>query len=165
MSVFASGLNLFFELEVSEFRTVESYRAKTQSELIIQLAKVEAFVQERLSIAATAPCVVQASADALFRRMPQLPSGRHDYQRRWPVLPLLPVNTIAIPAYAEDASEDGSVETCPDCGRGSVVKRRRRDELPFTSECFCCGHFEGPELGWSDGKQSIPRLDGDRTAC
>jgi hypothetical protein len=163
MSVFASGLNLFFELEFSEFRNVESYRAKTQSELIIQLAKVEAFVQERL-----------------FSLQPHLASSKrprtHYFDECHHCLQdatiinddglccLFCRHMISIPAYAEDTSEDGSVEACPDCGRGSVVRRRRRDGVPPTSECFCCGYFEGPELGWSDGKRSIPRLHGDRTA-
>lgn len=104
MSVFASGLNLFFELEFSEFRTVESYRAKTQSELIIQLAKVEAFVQERMS--SLRPRL--ASSNRL--RTHYFDECHHCLQDATIINDdglccLFCRYTIAIQAYAEDASE------------------------------------------------------------
>ena len=162
IAVLASGLNLFFEIEFSEFRDVESYGAKTQSELITELGELKAFVQGRLSsleaqlASSKRPRThhFDECSDCLQDTTIITDEGLHCLFCR---------RTISIRDYAELASQDGSVEVRPECKRESIVKRQWGDRQP-TFECFCCGYFRGPEISWSNGKRTIPRLHSDRLA-
>jgi hypothetical protein len=162
MAVVAGGLNLFFEIEFSEFRAVESYRAKTQSELITELGKFKIFVQRRLfslkdQLASSKRPRTQyfdECAACLRDATIITDEGLHCLFCR---------HTVSIHDYAELASEDGSVEGCPECKRDSLVKQECDDGQP-TLECSCYGDFSEREMRWRDGKQTIPRLQSDRLA-
>lgn len=162
IAVLVSGLNLFFEVEFSQFRDVESCGSKTQSELITELGKFKAFVQGRLSSLETELAsskrprthYFDECSDCLQDTTIITDEGLHCLFCR---------RTISIRDYAGLASEDGNVEVCPECKRESIVKRQSGDPEP-TLECFCCGHLRGPEIRWSDGKKAIPQLHSDRLA-
>jgi hypothetical protein len=160
IAVLASGLNLFFELEFRHFRHLDPYDWKAHSDLIND-GDFESFVKQRLNAVQTELSVCKRPRTHYFDECPDclqdvtvfLEESIHClYCRR----------TVAIDQYAKSNSAEGIVECCPECSRKSIVTRQRRGASEPTRECFCCGYFVGPELTWSDGKESIPRLHTDR---
>jgi hypothetical protein len=155
-----AGLNLFIEINNAEFRDEEPFGAKTTSQVVVELHKCDDFVKERL-----------ASLSNQLRSSPR-PRTHHTDECSHclqdatvidgdDVRCLFCGHGEAIQEFAEGISVDRSVETCPECGRQSVAKHQWKDCEP-TYECFCCGHFRGPELkccAWNGtALAEIPRL-------
>ncbi|MEK7993463.1 MAG: hypothetical protein AAB403_06620 [Planctomycetota bacterium] len=155
-----AGLNLFIEINNAEFRDEDPYGARTMSELVVELHKHEDFVKERLSSlserlrSATRPRTHYTDECSFCLQDAAIIDGDE-------VRCLFCGHGMATREFAELRSDNGTVEACPKCGRPSIAKHQWKDREP-TYECFCCGHFRGPELKWSDGNAEIPRLHPDR---
>lgn len=158
--VVAAGLNLFIDIDNAEFRDEDPYGARTMMQLSVDLHEQAEFVKERmLSLAgrlksATRPRTHYTDECSFCLQDAAVIEGDE-------VTCLFCGHGMEVREFAEIHSEDGSAKQCPDCGRPSVLKDRRKDD-ECTSECFVCDWFCGPELTWSDGKELIPRLHADR---
>jgi hypothetical protein len=156
----AAALNLFIQLNNSEFLDEDPYGAKPLSKLIVELHRQADFVKERL-VALSEP--LRSSIRPRTHHTDECPDCLQDTR----VIAddklecLFCGNDLLVSEFAALISKDGSVEACPDCNRQSVALVRSMDSEP-TYECFCCGYFRGPEMQWSDGKVEIPRLHTDR---
>ena len=156
----AAGLNLFIEINHAEFPDDDPYGAGKIPPFVEELHRYEDFVKERLSSLSERLC------SALRPRTRHTDECSYCLQDAAvidgdDVRCLFCGHEMAVREFAELWSEDGTVETCPSCGRQSVSMHQWKDHEP-TYECFCCGHFRGPELKCSDGKVAIPRLHADR---
>lgn len=156
-----AGLNLYIEISnAAEFRDDDTYGTKSLQSLVAELRKFEGFVKGRLSAiaeqlrTAVRPRTHHADECPLCLQDAAVIQGDH-------IKCLFCGDQRPVSEFAKSISEDGTVQTCPDCGRQSVFMQRWKDRQP-TQECFCCGHFTGPELKWSDGTKPIPRLHPDR---
>ena len=156
----AAGLNLFIEINNSEFLNADPYDAKSMSELTLELYRNEHFVKERLT-------TLSSQLSSMPRRRTHHTDECSDCLQDATVIIegdlkcLFCGREITIPLYAELISRDRSVETCPECNRESVALHRTADGQ-MSHECFCCGYSRGGEMQWSDGKVEIPRLHSDR---
>lgn len=162
-SAIASGLNLFIEINhVAGFRDDETYGTKSAQELVIELHQFDSFVKERLSEiserlrTAARPRTHHADECSFCLQDAAVIDGED-------LICLFCRHRITVREFAELRSDDGTAETCPECGRQSVLMEQPKDHEP-THECFCCGYFRGPELRWSDGQAEIPRLHTDRSS-
>jgi hypothetical protein len=156
----AAGLNLFIEINHTEFPDDDPYGAGKIPQFVEELQKYDVFVKERLSSLSERLC------SALRPRTHHTDECSYCLQDAAVIVGddvrcLFCGRGMAVREFAELWSDDGTVETCPSCGRQSVSKHQSKDREP-TYECFCCGHFRGPEMKWSDGKGDIPRLHADR---
>jgi hypothetical protein len=153
----AAGLNLFIEINNAEFRDEDRYGARTMPELVVDLHKYDDFVKERLS------SLSERLHSAVRPRTRHTDECSHCLQDAAIIIDdevqcLFCGQGIAVREFAELMSDDGTVETCPACGRPSVAKHQRKDCEP-TYECFCCGYFRGAGLKWCDRNGAeIPRL-------
>lgn len=156
----AAGLNLFIEMNDSEFLGEDPWGTKPMSALILDLHRHTEFVKERLS------------ALSVQLRSSTRPHTRHadecaDCLQDAAVIVddsvkcLFCGRVTPTRLYAALLSSDGSVEPCPECGRESVALHSWAGREP-TYECFCCGYFRGPELRWRDAAGEISRLHFDR---
>jgi hypothetical protein len=152
----AAGLNLFIEINDTEFRDADPYGARTMPELVVEPHKSDDFVKERLY------SLSERLNSAVRPRTRHTDECSHCLQDAAIIINdevqcLFCGHEMAVHEYAELISDDRSVEACPECNRQSVARHQWKDREP-TYECFCCGYFRGPELKWSDGKAEIPRL-------
>jgi hypothetical protein len=155
-AVVAAGLNLFIDIDNAEFQGEDPYGARNMRELAVDLHKCGEFVKERMASlaprlrSATRPRTHYTDECSFCLQDAAIINGDE-------VTCLFCGHGMELREFAETRSEDGSVELCPDCGRPSVLKDRRKDDEP-TSECLVCGWFCGSELTWSHRNGQIPRL-------
>ena len=155
----ASGLDLFFELHEVEFKDEEDpLRARSMAELAQELSEFRDFVA----------CRMASLAGRL--KESERPRTHHfsECQRCLQEADVIVADSIiclfcgyrlTIREAAELLSDDQSVEDCSVCHRPAVAKHQMVRGHEATYECFCCGHFRGPEIKWSDGKGGVlPRL-------
>ena len=153
----AAGLNLFIEINNAEFRDEDTYGARTMPQIVVDIYKYDDFVKERLS------SLSERLHSAVRPRTHHTDECSHCLQDATVIagdnVPCLFCgHGMTVQECAELISEDGSVEKCPKCSRQAVAKHQWKDR-EATYECFCCGHFRGPELKWCDRNGAgIPRL-------
>lgn len=158
----AAGLNLFIEINNSEFSNDDPYDAKPMSALILELHRNDDFVKERLG---TISSQLSSMVRPRTHHTDECPDCLQDATvidgGRLRCLFCGRGHRLLVREYARLISKDKTVETCPECSRESVAVHRTADD-GVTHECFCCGYFRGSEMQWSDGKEEIPRLHADR---
>ena len=156
----AAGLNLFLEINNAEFLDEDLYGAKSMHQLAVELHEYDDFVNERLSSLSDRLC-------AAVRPRTNHTDECSDCLQDAAIIDgddvrcLFCGKGMTVRDFAELKSDDRTVESCPSCGRQSVFRYQWKAREP-TYECFCCGHFRGPEVTWCDEKGSIPRLHADR---
>ena len=159
-----AGLNLFIDLNDSEFSDIESYNAKPMPQLVEALTKYEDFVNVRL---ASLERRLRSSMRPLTHYLDECSVCLQDAAiiDDEAIRCLFCGRELPVREVARLYSEDGSVEICPVCNRESVCIHGQENHAP-TRECFCCGYFTGQELrwsGWRNGFHPIPRLHNDRS--
>lgn len=157
----AAGLNLFIDINNTEFLDEDPYGARTMPQLVAELHEYDDFVKERLSSLSgrlrlairprtryTDECshCLQDAAIITDDEVQCLFCGRG----------------MSVREFAELISQDRSVEPCPQCNRQSMARHQWSQDREPTYECFCCGYFRGPELKWRDWNEELPRLHPDR---
>lgn len=152
----AAGLNVFIEINNAHFPDEDPYRARTMSQLIVDLNEYDEFVTERLMYlsdqlrSATRPRTHHTDeCPRCFQDATIIVNDK--------IQCLFCGDGVTVKEFAENISEDHSVSVCGDCGREAVARHKYEDDEP-TYECFCCGRFTGPEPQWSNGEIPIPRL-------
>ena len=160
----AAGVNLFIDVtHAAEFRDDETYGTKSVQELVTEFHKNDDFVRERLSAlserlhTAKRPVTHHADECSFCLQDAAVIDGND-------ILCLFCSYQMTVREFAELNSDDGTAESCPACGRHSVLMHKWKDHEP-THECFCCGYFSGRELDWSHGNAAIARLHRDRTSA
>lgn len=148
----ASGINLFIDINNTEFSDHDPSYAKTMSQLIVELREYDEFVKERFNSiseqlrSSSRPRTHYTDECSVCSQDATIIDGDN-------IRCLFCGHSHNIEEYA------GSDEVCPECGRMSVEKHENKGS-ESTYECFCCGYFRGPEIKWSNwgNNECIPRL-------
>lgn len=158
----AAGLSLFVDINHTQFQDDDPYGAGEIPQFVEELTRYKDFVSERLSSLSghlgLAPRPRTHHADECSHCLQDATVIDGENLRC-----LFCGHAMEVWEFADLISHDGTVKTCPSCDRRSVSKYQRQNDSP-TYECFCCGHFTGPELRWQDVNAAIPRLHADRHA-
>ena len=162
-AVLGRGLNLFIEIDTSEFSHWDPpHQGRTLPKLIEQLRENEEFVLARLS------SIGDELGKSLRPRTHYLDECPHcvqdavviqgDYFRC-----LFCGYDNQIACEVENRSCDKASHLCPECGRQAVATLNWHADKS-TVECICCGYFTGKEQKWVDWKseKEMPRLHADR---
>jgi hypothetical protein len=156
--IVATGLSLFVDIYTSEFGCDDPAEEAHIAELIGRLSRSDEFVEARFGD------ISDRLAVAVRPRTHHVDECSNCYQDAIVISDSDIVcqfcsRRVSIVGFAEEISEDGSVEICPMCGRRSVAKHEWGGNETSTHECFCCGWFTGPELTWAhwDGSK-LPHL-------
>jgi hypothetical protein len=156
LSIFGASANFFLHLHETEFSAWEEpYQMQPLRDTIVDLTELKSFVSERLEFLSEQ----LASAER--------PRTHHLDECSWclqdasviegsEIVCLFCNRRNSIQDVAADLSDDGTVEQCPECKRPAIAKHSH--SFGTTDECFCCGHYSGTEMLWSDGTKPIPRL-------
>lgn len=156
LAVFVAAANLFLELhdlQLSDWET--PYGMPSLQETVCDLAAVTGFVSQRLhglsARLSESPRPATHHLDECSRCLQDamVIDGQN-------IVCLFCGDQEPIENFTKGLSNDGSVGRCPECSQLSTARHDSGSEPTY--ECFCCGYYRGPELQWSDGRRSIPRL-------
>ena len=149
-AIFVAAANLFVELthrHLADWDT--AYGMQALPETVSDLTTIKGFVSERLSSLADR---LRKSKRVRTHHFDECSGCLQDaaIMDGLDIVCLFCGLRATIEERAKGLSEDGSVGRCPECAQIAVA--RHEVKLGSTYECCCCGHYDGPEIQWSDGR-------------